>query len=210
MPYCRSAPMPPATTGINTGIQQCSPGTPPLQRTALDPIPRLHRPCAACRFAKVRCDRLMPCTRCSRLEVTCQPPPHVRRGRPPGRLWSRPTTKDKPWSPMVPGLSSGLYYAGSQSCVLPPGLDIHVSQLPNPVATDCTNHGPGTSPSVLPMAAGTATSEQHWFNGGPNACASDPFSQGLQEPALGGSTLFQAALAPAFLPRVKSRIAQAN
>ena len=44
----------------------------------------LHRPCSCCRTAKVLCDRLLPCTRCVRLNVghTCAPPPTVQRGRP--------------------------------------------------------------------------------------------------------------------------------
>ena len=42
----------------------------------------LHRPCSACRTAKVRCNREMPCSRCRRLGFTCAPPPTVPRGRP--------------------------------------------------------------------------------------------------------------------------------
>lgn len=45
----------------------------------------LHRPCAACRTAKVRCDYQQPCSRCVRLGIghLCAPPPDVKRGRPP-------------------------------------------------------------------------------------------------------------------------------
>ena len=38
--------------------------------------------CAACRTAKVRCDRLLPCARCVRLQLECAPPMPVQRGRP--------------------------------------------------------------------------------------------------------------------------------
>ncbi|KAL1526160.1 hypothetical protein AB1Y20_014888 [Prymnesium parvum] len=40
------------------------------------------RPCAACRAAKVRCDRELPCSRCTRLQLECMPPQNVQRGRP--------------------------------------------------------------------------------------------------------------------------------
>ena len=40
------------------------------------------RACAACRTAKVRCDRLLPCARCTRLQLECAPPVAVQRGRP--------------------------------------------------------------------------------------------------------------------------------
>jgi len=48
----------------------------------------LHRPCAACRKSRVRCDYLQPCTRCVRLGIghECAPPPDVKRGRPKGAL----------------------------------------------------------------------------------------------------------------------------
>lgn len=44
----------------------------------------LHRPCSACRAAKVLCNREHPCSRCRRLKQghLCQPPPTVQRGRP--------------------------------------------------------------------------------------------------------------------------------
>ena len=42
----------------------------------------LHRPCSACREAKVRCNRENPCSRCRRLGLVCKPPPTVPRGRP--------------------------------------------------------------------------------------------------------------------------------
>ena len=42
----------------------------------------LHRPCSACRSAKVKCNREMPCSRCRRLGFICKPPPTVPRGRP--------------------------------------------------------------------------------------------------------------------------------
>ena len=44
--------------------------------------PMLHRPCAMCRAAKVRCNREDPCSRCRRLGLECRPPPTVPRGRP--------------------------------------------------------------------------------------------------------------------------------
>ncbi|KAL1511996.1 hypothetical protein AB1Y20_005271 [Prymnesium parvum] len=47
-----------------------------------DARPELHRPCAACRTAKVKCSRELPCTRCRRLSLFCTPPPTVQRGRP--------------------------------------------------------------------------------------------------------------------------------
>ena len=40
------------------------------------------RPCAGCRAAKVRCDRVEPCGRCTRLGLYCYPPEAVQRGRP--------------------------------------------------------------------------------------------------------------------------------
>ena len=40
------------------------------------------RPCAGCRAAKVRCDRMEPCGRCTRLGLYCYPPEAVQRGRP--------------------------------------------------------------------------------------------------------------------------------
>ena len=40
------------------------------------------RPCSACRSAKVKCNREMPCSRCRRLGFICKPPPTVPRGRP--------------------------------------------------------------------------------------------------------------------------------
>lgn len=45
----------------------------------------MHRPCAACKLSKVKCDYLQPCSRCVRLGIghTCRPPPEVKRGRPP-------------------------------------------------------------------------------------------------------------------------------
>ena len=42
----------------------------------------LHRPCSACRSAKVKCNREMPCSRCRRLGFICKPPPTV--PHPPG------------------------------------------------------------------------------------------------------------------------------
>lgn len=48
----------------------------------------LHRPCAACRKARVKCDYCQPCSRCVRLNIAheCAPPPDVKRGRPKGSL----------------------------------------------------------------------------------------------------------------------------
>lgn len=37
---------------------------------------------AACRGAKVKCSRELPCSRCRRLSLVCTPPPTVQRGRP--------------------------------------------------------------------------------------------------------------------------------
>lgn len=44
----------------------------------------LARPCKACRTSRVKCDYLLPCSRCIRLGVgaQCAPPPTVQRGRP--------------------------------------------------------------------------------------------------------------------------------
>lgn len=49
------------------------------------PARLLHRPCAACKKVKVRCDYKQPCGRCVRLGTgdQCAPPPDVKRGRPP-------------------------------------------------------------------------------------------------------------------------------
>ena len=88
---------------------------------------RLHRPCAACRLAKVRCDRLAPCTRCSHLKIMCQPPPHVRRGRPPGRPWSRPGGQQCTSSMTGVGGFGPLGVAPYEEGA----LDVHVSQLPS-------------------------------------------------------------------------------
>ena len=54
-------------------------------------IGTLHRPCATCREARVKCDYLQPCTRCVRLGCasTCQPPPNVKRGRPATKMAGR-------------------------------------------------------------------------------------------------------------------------
>ena len=61
-------------------------GTSPLPLEAVAEPPRkLHRPCAACRSAKIKCDYQLPCSRCVRLGIghLCAPPPDVKRGRPP-------------------------------------------------------------------------------------------------------------------------------
>ena len=49
---------------------------------------KLHRPCAACRQARVLCDRKHPCGRCTRLGLytTCAAPPTVKRGRPTNEM----------------------------------------------------------------------------------------------------------------------------
>ncbi|KAL1519221.1 hypothetical protein AB1Y20_003480 [Prymnesium parvum] len=85
--------------------------------------PALHRPCAACRAAKVKCSRHAPCTRCLRLSLVCTQPPVVQRGRPShqSRL-AQMRAVDTPSSDRPPSFSSLLpqqqMYA--QSVPLPP------------------------------------------------------------------------------------------
>lgn len=43
---------------------------------------KLDRPCSACRLSRVRCNRMMPCSRCTRLGLECKQPRKVQRGRP--------------------------------------------------------------------------------------------------------------------------------
>lgn len=43
---------------------------------------QLDRPCAACRLSRVRCNRMLPCSRCTRLGLECKQPRKVQRGRP--------------------------------------------------------------------------------------------------------------------------------
>lgn len=43
---------------------------------------QLDRPCAACRLSRVRCNRMFPCSRCTRLGLECKQPRKVQRGRP--------------------------------------------------------------------------------------------------------------------------------
>ena len=47
-----------------------------------EPIPVLHRPCAACRNAKVKCDRASRCSRCVKLGIVCKMPPSPQQRRP--------------------------------------------------------------------------------------------------------------------------------
>jgi hypothetical protein len=43
---------------------------------------KLDRPCSACRLSRVRCNRMFPCSRCTRLGLECKQPRKVQRGRP--------------------------------------------------------------------------------------------------------------------------------
>ncbi len=64
------------------------PPEPPPAAPRAPALPALTRSCsplcvcAACRYAKVRCDRSFPCTRCVRLGRDCVKPKNVPRGRP--------------------------------------------------------------------------------------------------------------------------------
>ena len=146
-----------ASTGASGGAQDPA---------VLNPQ-RSKRPCAACRLAKVRCDRGVPCKRCSRLGLSCEPPPYVRRGRPPGRLWTRSAVMWPP-APGYGGALPAVAFCGAP--MLPFGggghLDVHVSQLPGPSAmggcvarTGVPNtaptltipHGDYSMPSSAPM-----------------------------------------------------------
>ena len=77
LPQQAMAPMPPmgstaamlAASGIQTDDEQPTDG-------------KLDRPCAACRLSRVRCNRVMPCSRCWRLGLECKQPRKVQRGRP--------------------------------------------------------------------------------------------------------------------------------
>eukprot|EP00966_Prymnesium_polylepis_P210351 4871063-Prymnesium_polylepis.1 len=47
-----------------------------------EPVPLMHRPCAQCRAAKVKCDRLARCSRCVKLGIVCKLPPSPQQRRP--------------------------------------------------------------------------------------------------------------------------------
>jgi len=47
-----------------------------------EPVPLMHRPCAQCRSAKVKCDRLSRCSRCVKLGIVCKLPPSPQQRRP--------------------------------------------------------------------------------------------------------------------------------
>jgi len=48
-----------------------------------DGLHLMDRPCIACRLARVKCNRKMPCGRCDRYNIECTVPAPVKRGRPP-------------------------------------------------------------------------------------------------------------------------------
>lgn len=47
-----------------------------------EPVPVLHRPCAQCRAAKVKCNREAKCSRCVKLGIVCKLPPSPQHRRP--------------------------------------------------------------------------------------------------------------------------------
>ena len=57
-----------------------------------EPIPVLHRPCAQCRNAKVKCDRAARCSRCVKLGIVCKMPPSPQQRRPRAASSSSSTT----------------------------------------------------------------------------------------------------------------------
>ena len=65
---------------------------------------QLDRPCAACRLSRVRCNRMFPCSRCTRLGLECKQPRKVQRGRPShkARLVSPPATSNPAPGPVSP------------------------------------------------------------------------------------------------------------
>ena len=124
-----AAPMLAAVPGVNPCFdRRYDTGMPPQAPSAPMLSPRMNRPCTSCRVAKILCDRQLPCTRCVRLNMVCQAPAHVRRGRPPGRRWS--CLSNQKLEPSALGLPSATSLTGAVpgvGGVL--GLDVHVSQL---------------------------------------------------------------------------------
>jgi hypothetical protein len=90
----------------------------------------LHRPCIACRQARVLCDRKLPCTRCMRLGMgfECKAPPTVKRGRPPNEVRHRRAVADQ----LVNGLAVGQPLGGgtdATSCMPPVATSSHFQPL---------------------------------------------------------------------------------
>lgn len=71
-------------------------------------VGKLHRPCTNCRNSRVRCDRNLPCSRCTRLGVACYPPPTIKRGRPPTIHAGRPQAFQRCGAQAVPATKAAL------------------------------------------------------------------------------------------------------
>ena len=175
-----AAPMLAAVPGVNPCFdRRYDTGMPPQAPSAPMLSPRMIRPCTSCRIAKILCDRQLPCTRCVRLNMVCQAPAHVRRGRPPGRRWSCLSNPNQKLEPSALGLPSATSLPGGVpgvGGVL--GLDVHVSQLQRmPASTGVfdtalhperhveRHHHPAAAP--FGVAPANMTSPAAWFQTDP-------------------------------------------
>lgn len=166
-----AAPMLAAVPGVNPCFdRRYDTGMPPQAPSAPMQMNRpARRPCTSCRVAKILCDRQLPCTRCVRLNMVCQAPAHVRRGRPPGRRWS--CLSNQKLEPSALGLPSATSLTGAVpgvGGVL--GLDVHVSQLQRmPASTGVfdtalhpeRHHHPAAAP--FGVAPANMTNPAAWF-----------------------------------------------
>ena len=125
-----------------------------------------NRPCSACRIAKVRCDREVPCSRCRRLGFLCKPPPIVPRGRPSHHSRLLLLRGHDRKSEVVAEPSEHVAQSSGdqqQAAHAPPLLGAAEGNISSTETVEAALASPaGSSTTPTPPAAGAGTSGGNW------------------------------------------------